>query len=62
MEFEDIEVGLINENPSLPDKGVVLKRFHDGLKERLRADASGESAIAQDANEFSEEQASTPEA
>jgi len=38
MEFEDIEIGLLNEHASVPDQGEVLARFQGGLEERLRGE------------------------
>ena len=43
MDFENIEIGLLNRNSTLPSKESVLERFQDGLASRLRASLLGMS-------------------
>ena len=49
MEFEDIEIGLLNEHASVPDKAEVLARFQDGLVERLRGEPDVHAVESDDA-------------
>ena len=58
MEFEDIEIGLLNEHASVPDKAELLTRFQNGLAERLR----GEPDVhAVDSSDDSTEEITTDE-
>ena len=41
MDFENIEIGLLNRNSTLPSKESVLERFQDGLASRLRGEPVG---------------------
>ena len=42
MDFENIEIGLLNENGTLPEKSAVLERFQEGLSARLKGEPAEE--------------------